>query len=234
MPTTHSPAARPSTSPPAPAAAVARTVAVAWGLAALVMVIGAGIYAAVAGVGVDAAVQSGTVPRILPDVVAASGAMSTTYVLWLAAMPLFAVAAWSLPALPFRPAPLRAAAASLAIGASMAAVAFVVLLTFVQVAAPAGADDLAAALAWLGTTLDWVATPLVIAVPPALLVLVADEDRRVFPGWLRGAAMLLVPASLAAYVSLALGTGLDTWGFLVVPVGVVVTIGVALTLWRQP
>lgn len=239
-PTRSAPRARPAPldDPTAAAAgsrppAAGRLLPAVWGAATLLMVLGAANYFALAGVDLDASLQAGTLAEVLPDVVAASGTMSVTYVLWLAAMPLFAVAAWQLPGLPLRPAAVRAAGASLATGAAMAAVAFVVFLAVVQVAAPTGDVDLVTALAWLASTLDWVATPLVIAVPPALLVLVADEDHDVFAGWLRVGAALLVPATVAAWTAVALGTGLSTWGFVVVPIGIVVTLGVAATLWRQ-
>lgn len=198
----------------------------------LTMLAGAAAWS-VSGVDLDGAVQGGQIPEVLPDIAAASGPLTVMASLWLTGMVLYAIIAAILLDAPGRRAPVRAAVGSLLLGAALAATAFASMLTLVNgvAATPASDPAVATAVAWYAVHADWIATILVVGVFPALLLWGGHGAWA--PQWTRWLIAAVLVASVATLVSLITGSGLATFGFALVPVGLATTITTGALLWRR-
>lgn len=185
------------------------------------------------GVDLDGAVQAGTVTEALPAMSDAAPALTVTFVAWMVGATLFALAGAGLGRLHGdRPAGV-AAAGLMTLGAALAVPAFLAMLALVHVVAAATdpSTALVGTVGWLASTTDWVATILIIGLPP-LLVARAGRDTWA-PGWLVGLATAAAVTSGLTAVSLLTGSGLTTWGFALVPVGMAAQISTGVLLWQR-
>lgn len=224
--------ARPLGQDPDPTPAFRRATGAALLAAVVVFVVGALAWATT-GVDYDTAVETGTVPEILPDIVANSTALSVCFGLWLLGSILFAIAG-GLMSRTASPNPLATAAgAVMGVGAALGVTTFVIMLTLVHGVAGAATPDpeLATAVTRLASTGDWVTTILLIAVGPMMLVLAGRNDWA--PRWLSLLGGLSLLAATATIVALVTGSGLATYGFVLVPVGMVFTTTTGVVLWRR-
>lgn len=195
------------------------------------MVVGAAIWAST-GIDLDVASQTGTTAAIMEDVVANSTALSAVFVVWLSGMVWFAIASRLLGRLPMRAGVREVATASLTLGATFGGVSYLAFLTVVHGAAPSGGAESMAAWTWFASNLDWAATILVLAIPVPCLVLFGDVH-----GWfsplLRRLSLLPMLAGVGTAVALLTGNGISTFGFLLVPIGMIHMASTGITLWRN-
>lgn len=211
-------------------AAARRIGAVMMGTAALMMAAGAAIWAP-AGVDIDGAVTSATVPSIVGDIAAAQGRLTVTYTLWLLAMPVWALGGRMLAR--SRPDDLRAAAAAtvMQIGATVGLVSFTVFLALINAVAPFDASQAAArGFAFVASTSDWVATVALVGIaPPLWSAVFADR----LPRWHRLLGGAAGVAGVVTVATLLLRTGTQTVGFAIVPLGLLWTLAAAILLGRN-
>ncbi|KAA3639004.1 MAG: hypothetical protein DWP92_05305 [Armatimonadetes bacterium] len=183
---------------------------------AIVMVVGAGLYAS-SGADAWAAVSSGDTQKFLNDAAASATTFYAGLSAWITGAILMAVGG-GLVAGVGSGFGAPAARTTLAIGAAVAVPAFVVLATVVRLAASGSTSlDLADSLAFLGTTLDDVATIIIIGVSPVLIGL--SGHGRWMPRWLYFWALACGVAGVIATVAVFLGMS-STLGMILVPVGI--------------
>lgn len=187
----------------------------------------------ISGVDLDGAVQSGSVPAVLPAMADAVPALTVAFVAWMVGATLFAIAATGMARLHDDDPTAAAAAGLTTLGAALAIPAFLAMLALVHVvaASPAPSPELATALGWLATTTDWVATIAILGVPPLLLTRAGHGSWA--PGWLVGLATAAAVAAVVTAVSLLTGTGLTTWGFALVPIGMAAHVSTGVLLWQR-
>lgn len=196
---------------------------------AVMMLIGAGLWVA-SGIDIDAAVGDGDMAGYLTGAAANRGLIVANQALWLAAMPVFAAALTRVAAR--TRSPLGEVGRSVGLFAAvLAGSAFVALLTVTaHVAAPAPTETAVAvadALGFYGSRADWVGTIGLVGVAPLLLGTAGRDDWAptwlVRWSWLAGACAVLTAVALFT-------DGLGTYGFLIVPVGLVWWIGTGAAL----
>ncbi len=185
-------------------------------LGAVTMLVGAALYFSS---GADAwkAVSSGDTTAFLVD------AASSTSVLYAG------LAAWSIGALTMAIGGGMVAGASggsagwaartsFAVGAAVAIPAFLLLGALTRLAGAGSTSyELADTLAFLGTTLDDIATIIIIGLSPVLLAL--SGRRAWMPRWLVGWAALAGLSGLLSAVAIFLGQSASL-GFAIVPIGI--------------
>lgn len=192
--------------------------------------VGAGIWSTT-GVGYDAAVQSGTVADIVADIVAHRVPLTATFSLWLLGSVLFGLtsrfmAASGVPTL------LRTTASALmGLGAALGLAVFLVFIAVVTAFAATTDVSVTAGLLALASAGDWIVTVLVIGTAPPLFVLAARDEWA--PSWLVRAGVAPPLASIATLAALVSGTGLDTFGFALVPVGMSFAILTSVVILRR-
>ncbi|HUG85845.1 MAG TPA: hypothetical protein VMM13_14880 [Euzebya sp.] len=200
--------------------------------AAVCMLAGAIIWAPT-GVDFDAAVEQGTATALLADVDASRGALQVTFLLWILATPFFA-AAGGLLRRAHHGSPAGVAAGSLMVfGAGIALIAFVGFETMTTAMAPLHdsiSHELATTVSHLTSRLDWIATIAIIGVPPALL---SAANREVWPRWIQVLGFLAPLTAMLTATAMVTGSGLTTYGFLLVPVGLVWAIAAGIRLARS-
>ena len=208
-------------------AATARSLATIMLCAWTAYVVGAVVFV-VSGIDIDAATQAGTVPAALGSIASSAPTASVTYVLWILGASLFALAGGVMLRLGDDVASAIAGAASM-VGGAVVIVSYIAFLGVLHLASTAPGDGTAAtALAWMGTTADWVATILILGVMPVALA--ASGRGRWAAPWLRTASLAPAAAAAATAVSLVTRTGITTWGFAVVPIGMAFVLVAALQL----
>ncbi len=196
---------------------------------ALTMLVGAALYSS-SGADVWGAVSSGDMATLLLD---AAGSTTTLYAgltAWVFGVIGMAIGGSQL-ADSGRGAAARAARTSLTIGAAVAIPAFLLLASVTRLAGSGSTSyELADALAFLGTTLDDVATIIIIGLSP---VLVAMACRGTWmPRWLVRWAWLAGVAGLLSIVAIFLGQS-ATLGFAIVPLGIPWMIASGVTAIRR-
>ena len=200
--------------------------------AALSMMSGAAVWAS-AGVDLDGAAETRTVHEILPDIATSSTALTATFALWLLGMTLYAATAPALARLDGASRLPSIAAGLIGLGAPMAASAYAAFLVLTNVLASAPGTDptLANAVGYYATCADWVATVPMAGLVPAFVALSGRDSWA--PRWMVGLAVVVLVASAATVVALLTGSGLTTFGFVIVPTGMVLTLSVGIVLWRR-
>lgn len=107
-------------------------------------------------------------------------------------------------------------------GVPLVVAAYVAMLSIVVHLGPEATPEavaVAKVVGWLGSRADWISTTLTIGVGPTLLALAGRGDW--VPTWLfRWSFVTAAAGLLTALAMLTGGSGLTTYGFLVVPVGV--------------
>ena len=183
---------------------------------AIVMLVGAALYAS-SGADYWLAVSSGETQGFLNDAAASATTLYAGLSAWIAGAILMAVGG-GLVAGVGTGFGARAARTTLAIGASVAVPAFLVMATVVRLAVSGATSlELVDSLAFLGTTLDDVATIIIIGVSPVLIGL--SGRSRWMPRWLFVWASACGVAGLLAGAAVFLGSS-STLGMVLVPVGI--------------
>lgn len=220
--------------PPAPlavAAAPPRLLGAAFLGYVTFMAIGA-IAWATTGVDFDTALEAGASLQLYADIAESRGTLMLAFTSWMLATPFF-LAAGALVARRHadRPAALLAGS-MMQMGAAVAVVAFMGFLTMTVAMAPLHATlsgELATTMNYLVSRADWIATILIIGLPPALLSFAMREE---WPRWLVIGGYLGLLTSALTILAMATGTGLATFGFAIVPVGMAWSLAVGIRLVR--
>lgn len=200
-------------------------------IAGFVLMAAGAVAWSTSGLDLDAAVEAGTIPQLLPDIAASSTKLGAMSALWLCGMVAFTVAGGTLARLG-RPHPMTTAAAwIMGLGAAMASVSYVMWAALTSLATAGGTNaELAQALGFLASKTDWVATIWVLAIPLPLIIAHGQGDWA--PRWLRYPAAACALCGVLTGVALVTGTGLATFGFALVPVGMATTLITGVLLWR--
>jgi hypothetical protein len=120
-------------------------------------------------------------------------------------------------------------------GVPLVVAAYVAWLALVVQIAPdnsATAVLIAEVIGWFASRADWVATILILAIGPALISLAGRDDW--VPKWLVGwSGIAAFTGLLTAVAMLTGGSGLSTYGLLILPAGLSWTIATGIVLLRQ-
>lgn len=183
---------------------------------AVIMLVGAGLYFS-AGADAWAAVSSGDTATFLTDAGASTSTLYAGLTAWVIGVIGMAIGGGLLADAGAGPA-AKAGRTSFTIGAAVAIPAFLVLAALTRLAGAGSTSfELADTLAFLGTTIDDVATIIIIGLSP---VLVSVASRGIWmPGWLAVWASLAGAAGLVAVVAIFLGLSASL-GFALVPLGI--------------
>jgi len=194
--------------------------------------IGAGLLAA-SGADIDVALASNEMAGYLTAAGESSQLLVANLTIWILMALLMGVAGTMMANLCVR----RRAIAQIAMfsfwtGTSLVIAAYVAWLAVVVQIAPdtsATAVLMGEAVGWFASRADWVATILILASGPALVALAGRGEWA--PTWLvRWSMVNALTGLLTAVAMLTGGSGLSTYGFLIIPVGVgwMITAGVVL------
>ncbi len=198
-------------------------------MGAVVMLVGAALYFAG---GADAwlAVSSGDTEAYFTDAAANTTVLYAGLFFWVLGATTMAVGGGLLAGVGGGPAGM-AARSTYAIGAAAAVVAFLVLAALVRLAGSGSTSyELGDVLAFLGTTLDDVATIFIIGVSPVLVGLSGKATW--MPGWLSVWAWLCGIAGAVATLAIFMGAS-STLGFALVPIGIGWLIAVGVFSMRR-
>ncbi|HUG85816.1 MAG TPA: hypothetical protein VMM13_14730 [Euzebya sp.] len=202
-------------------------------LAAVACMLAGAITWATTGVDFDTAVETGTATTLLADVDANRGALQVAFLLWICATPFFA-AAGGLLGRAFRDRPAGVAAGSLMVfGSAIALLAFVGFETMTTAMAPLHASvshELATTVGHVTSRLDWIATIAIVGVPPALLSAI---NRQEWPRWISAVGFLAPVAALLTVTAMVTGSGLATYGVVLVPVGLLWSAAAGIRMLRS-
>jgi len=121
------------------------------------------------------------------------------------------------------------------VGVPLVVAAYVAWLAVVLRVAPEttpAAVATAEALGWFASYADWIATMLVIGIGPTFLALAGRGTWA--PGWLvKWSYLTAVAGCLTAVAMLTGGSGLSTYGFVIIPVGVFWMMAAGVVLLRN-
>ena len=182
---------------------------------AVTMVVGAALYLA-GGADPWKAVSSGDMATYLADAADGSSVLYAGLAAWIVGVLGLAIGGRLLAA--HGDGPLaRAAGSTFTIGGAAAIPAFVAMAALIRLAGSGSAShELADTLAFFATTLDDVATIVVVGLSPALVVLSARAAW--VPRWLFALGLLAGVAGLISAGSIFAGAS-STLGFVIVPLG---------------
>jgi len=157
-------------------------------------------------------------------------------VLWIAMVILMPIAATAMTALsPKRPFLAQLARFWYWTGSPLVIAAFVAWLAIVIQLAPDTSPDavmVANTLGWFASRADWIATVFFVGIGPTFLSMAGREDW--VPSWLYQWGWLTALAGgLTTVAMLTGGSGLTTYGFAIVPVGVGWMVAAGIVLIRR-
>ena len=197
----------------------------------LLMALGAGLWRA-SGTDLDAALAGDAMAAYLAEA-AGNGLVVANLVAWILGVLFLGAAGLAFARAPGnRPAPAHLARVAFVVSVPVAVVAFITWLAMVvQTGSDFTAAELAAAdlAGWIASRADWTATALIVVFGPALLSW-AGRDGWV-PGWLLGLGVLAGVAGTATVVAMFTGA-LTTYGFAVVPIGLIWMLSAGVTAVR--
>jgi hypothetical protein len=198
-------------------------------IGALVMVAGAAVWAST-GTDLDAALVEGTVGAYLDAAVEHRGALAVNLTLWMFGVGLLGLGGIQLAGTGREPGhPARdAARACYAVATTLALVSFLTWYGLIRVA---GSIDVGAAeaIGWTAWNLDNVATSLIVGIGPLALAWVARDGW--MPQWLSIWAGAAAITAVLTWIAIPTGGG-GTYGFLIVPVGIVWSITAGVVAMR--
>jgi hypothetical protein len=188
------------------------------------------------GADLDVALASGDMSQYLAVAGENTVMLVTNLTLWIIMVLLMSSAATVMASLgESRPAMARTGLLCYSTGAPLVIAAYVAWLALVVQIAPDTSPQsvrMAEVVGWFASRADWVATILVIGIGPTLLA-VAGQDSWA-PRWLvRWSVATAVAGLLNAIAMLTGGSGLGTYGFAIIPVGVGWMIAAGVVLLRR-
>lgn len=188
------------------------------------------------GADLDIALATGEIATYLSSAGASAGALAANLSVWIAMVFLMGVAGTAMATLGRTNAfPARLGMFAYWTGVPLVTSAYVAWLAIVIRIAPDSSPvalAVAEAVGWYASRADWVATSLILAVGPALVARAGDGVWA--PRWLQRWTWLSLAAGVLNLLALLTGGGgLATWGFLIIPVGVLWTIAAGIVLLRH-
>lgn len=189
----------------------------------------------VSGADMDASLASNDMATYLTTAGETSRLLVANLTLWIVMVLLMGIAATAMTALcEKRPMMAQVARFCYWAGAPLVLGAYVAWLAVVVQVAPdtsPAAIALAKAMGWFASRADWVATILIIGIGPTFISL-AGRDAWV-PRWLlRWSFATAVAGLLNAVAMFTGGSGLGSYGFLIIPVGVGWMVAAGIVLLR--
>ncbi len=201
----------------------------------LIMIVGAALGIA-SGADLDLALASGDTASYLTTAGAASQMVTANLIVWIIGVIIFGVAGTALAALcEQRQMMAQIARYSYWISVPLVIAAYVAWLTIVVQIAPDNSPTavlLTEVVGWFASRADWIATILILSCGPALISL-AGRDEWV-PTWLvRWGYVAIIAGLLNAIAMLTGGSGLLTYGLLILPVGLGWTIAAGIVVLQR-
>lgn len=195
-------------------------------------IIGAALWAS-SGTDLDMAVTNGEMASYLTAASAAKTVLIANLTFWILGGLLLGAAGTTLANLSRRRVWAQAAMVCYRTAVPLVILAYVAMLAVVVQIAPdtsATAIFLAEVVGWIGSRADWIATVLIIGVGPLFLSLAGQGDWAspglVRWGYLTGVCGLLTTVAMYA-------NGLGTYGFVIIPVGLIWMIAAGVALLRS-
>jgi len=199
------------------------------------MIIGAALWGA-AGADLDQALASGEISGYLTSAGQASHLLIANLIIWILGVFIFGIAGTAMASLcERRQITARIAMFCYWIGVPLVIAAYVAWLAVVVQIAPdtsPAAVLVTEVVGWFASRADWIATILIVGIGPSLISLAGRGEW--VPAWLaRWSILNAVAALLNATAMLTGGSGLTTYGFLIIPIGVSWTIAAGIVLLRR-
>lgn len=196
---------------------------------------GAALWGA-SGADIDQALAGGDIANYLTAAGESTHLLVANLTVWIAMALLLGIAATAMTALCERRQMIaRVAMVCYWTGVPLVIAAYVAWLAVVVQVAPdtsPAAVLVTEVVGWFASRADWVATILIIGIGPALISLAGRGDWA--PAWLaRWGIVTAFTALLNAVAMLTGGSGLATYGFLIIPVGVGWMIAAGIVLFRR-
>jgi len=198
---------------------------------AVAMLAGAAVHFSDPALGIDGAIERGEISGYLGNVVQIKGKAYVNLVLWIVGVGLLGLGGTALSAAgdASRAAARGVVRFAYAAGATLAWVSFMVWIALVR-AAPTLEPSVAESFAFIASRIDWLATTLIVGIGPAVLSRMMGIEW--LPKWLRAWGLLAAGASVLTWIAMAAG-GLESYGFIVVPVGVLWSLATGILAWRR-
>lgn len=212
---------------PASAGTTLRAGGLVLGAGALAMIVGA-IVRQTTGTDLDAALTEGRMADYLAEAAAVQTALFLNLSLWILGAFLLGVGGYLLSRVTDN-TPSSVAGAGYLIGPALAITAFVTWMALLRLTGTDPGPAIADALGFISSRVDWIATVLLVGLGPLLL---SVGGRRTWvPGWLYGLGLAGAAAGLLTIVAMYTGA-LNTYGFLIVPIGLVWVISASVVAIR--
>jgi hypothetical protein len=198
---------------------------------AAVMLAGAVVHFSEPRLAIDGILDHGDISDYLAGVAETKSTAYANLVLWIVGVGLLGLGGTALSTAgdSSRPAERALARFAYAAGPTLAWVAFLVWIALVR-AAPSLDPVTAESLAFIASRVDWLATTLIVGVGPALLSTLLGIW--ILPRWLRLWGVVAAGASVLTWIALVAG-GLESYGVLIVPLGVVWSLVTGIVTWRR-
>lgn len=197
------------------------------------MVIGAALWG-ISGADLDLAIDRNALADYLLAADASRGLLITNLSVWIAGVTILGLGATLMASLsPGRPVLARIATYNYAVAIPLVVVAYVAWLTIVVQLTPdrsPSAATIAGVVGWFASRADWIATILILATGPVLLVW--SGRGQWVPRWLERWSYVALLTGLLNLLALFVG-GLTTYGFLIIPVGMGWMFAAAWALYRH-
>lgn len=199
------------------------------------MIIGAAILLA-SGADLDIALATDDMAGYLSAAGAVQSLLVANLTIWIVGTLIFGIAGTAMSGVCVR----RQTVAQVArycywAGVPLVVAAYVAWLALVVQIAPDSSETavlMAEVIGWFASRADWVATILILGTGPALISLAARGEWA--PKWLVGwGGIAAFTGLLTAVAMLTGGSGLSTYGLLILPVGLSWTIAAGIVLLRQ-
>lgn len=188
------------------------------------------------GTDLDAALANDDIANYLIGAGGNSQLLIANLTIWIVMALLLGVAATAMTSLcQRRPVAAQIARFSYWTGVPLVIVAYVAWLTIVVQIAPDTSPTavlLTEALGWFASRADWVATILIIGIGPTLIAIAGRDDW--VPKWLLYWSVFTAFTALLNLMAMFTGgSGLSTYGFLIIPIGVGWMIAAGIVLLRR-
>ena len=215
----------------APIAASRRLAAYTAIVGAVAFIIGAVLWT-LSGTDIDAAVTNGEMATYLTTAAANRPVVIANLSFWIVGALLLGVAAANMANLSRRQGWVQVARVCYQTAVPLVIISYVAMLAVVVQIAPdtsPTAVAMAEVVGWFGSRADWIATILIIGIGPLFLSLAGQNDW--VPTWLVRLSYVTGICGLLTFIALYTNA-LGTYGFIIIPVGLVWMIAAGLALIR--